>query len=369
MTPTTRNWPANPTGDKLVRDVERYLSKYVTFPERGYSFVLALWALSTHLWPHFDAFPYLVITSSTKRSGKTRLSELLAFVAANAKNMAGMTAATVFRMIRDDQPTLFIDEAETLSSESADTMRSVLNVGYRQGQTIPRMSKGGKVEEWPAYCPKAFILIGDVFDTLRDRSIVVRMRRGEAPQRFIFENARAEGRELCDRAATGLLDGKASILEAYSSHAGLSFLQDRDEEIWTPLFCVASVLCPDRLDELTRIAVDMATEKTVGARKFSALEMETAEREATDQEYAERLLVDVATVIGKHKGMFTNDLLKALFDLPTGPWRKFRGAGLDAHDLSNLLNRFAIVPKLLRLGETVKRGYSRADIERGLKQL
>ena len=356
-----------------LRDMERYLSSYLSFTDPQYTFALSLWTLATYLWPSFDAFPYLVITSATKRSGKTRLSELLSFAASNARNFAGMTAATLFRSIRDENPTIFIDEAETLSSESADTMRSVLNVGYRKGQTIPRMGKAG-VEQWPAYCPKVFILIGDVFDTLRDRSIVIIMRRGEAPKRFLYEIAKAEGEELGQRFAAIAAEGKADIFDAFMSSSGLSFLQDRDEEIWMPLFAIASVVCPDRMDELTRAAVDLATMKTAEARRHTEIEMKDADREAVDTEYGERLLHDIADVFGKqHKFMFTSTLIEKLYALPTGPWRKFRGVGLSPIDMSNLLSRFSVQPKLGRegRGRTAKngRGYMIDQVRKALEEL
>lgn len=384
----------------VVAELEAYLLRYVTFPANDAAFALALWAASTYLWEHFDAFPYLTITSDTKRSGKTRLSELLAFVSRNPMNMAGMTAATLFRSIRDSNPTIFIDEAENLSSGSADTLRSVLNVGYRRGQTIPRTGLGGVVEHWPAYCPKVFILIGDVFDTLRDRSIIIRMQRGTAAQRFLYEIAKGEGTTIANtfralfevprpkattrrRAGdiTDILDTfndeappaptalALAIFETYTTHATLDFLSDRDAEIWMPLFAVATHLCPDRLDELTRVAVDMSTEKTAKVRKHSALEMEAAERDASDAEYAERLLADVLFAIGNAKGLYTTEAIDKLYALPTGPWRKFRGVGLTVHDMAKLLDRFGVHPKLIRTGKKVARGYARTDIEAAVSRL
>lgn len=358
----------------IITDAQAYLNSYVTFSDPQYSLALALWLVATYLWPNFDAFPYLVITSDTKRSGKTRLSEILSFAASNPRNIAGMTAATVFRSIKDENPTMFMDEAESLSAGSADTMRSVLNVGYRKGQTIPRMGKGGVIEQWPAYCPKVFVLIGDVYDTLRDRSIIVRMRRGDAPQRFLYEIAKGQGDELGQKMKAAADDMSAAIFDAYMSSKGLGFLQDRDEEIWMPLFAVASAICPERMDELTRAAVDMATEKTAGAKRHSELEMRDAEREATDNEYAERLLADLAAVMGTRKAMFTAEALTALHDLPTGPWRKFRGAGLSAMDMSNLLSRFkGVAPRLVRNGRgrasQVARGYRSVDVMEALKEI
>lgn len=376
MSPVEPLKPLNPATAAVINDLQAYYLRYVSFPDPGaYSFVLALWSIATHMWPSFDAFPYVMITSETKRSGKTRTSELMSFVAANAHNVSGVTPATIFRMIRDDSPTIIIDEAETLSSESADMMRSIVNVGYRRGQTIPRMSKTG-VEHWPAYCPKVFVLIGETFDTLRDRCIIMRMQRAKAPQRFLYDLVKGDGELLRDRAADLIAELKNVVIDAYASHAGLDYLQDRDAELWMPLFAVCSVFCSERLTELTRVAVDMSMEKTAPAKHHRTLEGDgDAEEQAFLGEYGERLVRDVAMIMHDSKAvrvMSTGKLLAALHELPTGPWRKFRGELLSAIDLSNLLSGFGCKPKNIRDGSgrksPVVKGYSRADIEAALKR-
>lgn len=345
---------------QLVRDGEAYLNRYVTFPNPGYAFVGVLWAAATYLWPHFDAFPYLHITASTKRAGKSRFMELVSFMSSNPRVIAGMTPATVFHLIRDESPSLFMDEAESLNSEATGMMRSILNVGYRKGAVIPRMGKT-QVDEWPAYCPKCFISIGDVNDTLRDRSIVVVMQRGEAPTRFLYEAAKLDGNELGARMKDTMELHQDLVLGQYSGHLGLEFLPDRDEEIWLPLFAVCLVLAPERVIDLQRIAVDMATEKTVEIKRHT--ELLGAERSAEEEEYSKRLVHDLLAVMNGDKSVYSTDALPKLYDLPTGPWRKFRGVGLTAIDMSNMLSRHGIKPKSISVGtrkeRQVRRGYTR----------
>lgn len=351
-----------------VEALETYIQQYVTFSSPDYAFAAALWAVGTYCWEGFDAFPYLVISSDTKRSGKTRLAEVLSFAVNKPRSFAGMTPAAMFRSIRDEKPTIFIDEAETLSSEAANVMRAVLNVGYRRGQTIPRASHDG-IEEWPVYCPKAFILIGDVYDTLRDRSIVVRMVRSEAPRRFVYEHAKSEGAEVAMQVSGDVADRRAAILDSYTRHAGLPFLSDRDEEIWLPLFVLCEALAPGRVEELKRVAVDMATEKTATARRH--VDLGESEIEATTDEYARRLLNDVESAMAGRPMIYTADLLAALKAIPTAPWRKFRGDGLTAIDMGNMLSRFGVRPKLIRTGGRrgkVARGYRFADVVAATKR-
>lgn len=96
---------------------------------------------------------------------------------------------------------------------------------------------------YETYCPKAFALIGDVHDTLRDRSIVVEMRRGEPARRFVYAAAKEEGAALRERLSAALSSQVEEIDVAVRGFEGLKFLFDRDEEIWSPLFILCRLIC------------------------------------------------------------------------------------------------------------------------------
>ena len=356
----------------IVERIETYIQDYVTLADPQYSLPLALWVIGTYCFTDFDAFPYLCITSPTKRSGKTRLSEMISFCCSNPRNFAALTAATLFSSIDDEHPTVIFDESESLNSEAASTMRSVLNVGYRRGQTVPRAMAGG-IKEFSTYCPKIFILIGDVYDTLRDRSIVITMQRAETRKRFTFEAAREEGKAIRELIDDAVKQNSGNIQKMFTDHKGLPFLMDRDEEIWTSLFCIAEVFAKSRLTELMAAASDMAAEKTGESKKF--INMKAAEDRATDDEYAKKALTDLYTLfVMNGKTIRTDDAITELKKIPTAPWRKFRGDGITAHDLANLLNRFGVRPVRIAVGsgrgnQKFYRGYKRGDVEKAMNKL
>jgi len=360
------------TVTSIVSQIESYILKYVSFADPSYVLPLALWIVGTFIYPDFDCYPYLVITAATKRAGKSRLGEILSFCASNPRNFGAMTPAGLFYSLETEHPVIFFDEAETLGSEAASTMRAVLNMGYRKGQSVPRLVKG-KLKEFPTYSPKVFILIGDVADTLRDRSIIVRMKRGEPKERFIFEVAKGEGDGLRTRIDALLKDGAyIDICSQYMSHRELSFLNDRDEEIWLPLFSIARLLCPHRIKELTQSAVDITTEKTAEAVRYVNLQGE--ERKADDDEYAKRLLIDVQSVLksaGDHLGrMGSASIVEQLKTMPEAPWRKFRGSGLTIQNLADMLARFGVTPNYVRVGrntDNVVRGYRLKHVEQAVQ--
>jgi hypothetical protein len=350
------------TGCALIADLESYIRLYVTLAESSYALVIALWLMATHIWPAFDAFPHLVVTSATKRSGKTRLLELISFVASNSRLVANISPAALYRTIDAEKPTLLVDEAEMFSSAKSE-YRSLLNTGYRRGQTVKRHDG-----DYETYCPKAFALIGDVHDTLRDRSIVIQMRRGEPARRFVYAAAKEEGAALREIINATVSSKAEEIAQAVRSFEGLSFLTDRDEEIWSPLFILCRLICPDRINEVTRAAADISAAKTGKARRYSELGEE--EDKAQEEEYAVRLLKDMLHVIGDQKQITTQEAITKLRDIPTSSWRRFRGDGLKdgiegAMVVAGLLSRFGVKPSTIRItvkdvgtGSTAK-GYKR----------
>lgn len=350
----------------LIQDIETYLADYATLSADRYRLPLALWTVGTFLFDGFTAFPYVVITSDVKRSGKTRLAELLSFACSNPRNFAAMTGPVFYRSIEAERPTIFFDEAETLSGESAGIMRSVCNVGYRKGQTIPR-TVGNNIKEFNTYCPKVFILIGDVYDTLRDRSIVVRMKRAEARERFTYEVVKNRGAKLRERIDAEVKRLSVDVVRTFEEHSGLDFLTDRDEEIWTPLFVLAEHFCPERIEELKMCAVDIATEKTADKRRY--VNLLKLEEEAMESEYAERLLNDLYAILTARTGhLSSQDAIEALRAVPVAPWRTFRGSGLDVREMAHMLSRFGVRPALVRIGKgrkgsKVMRGYTLKDVE------
>ena len=356
----------------IIKRIETYIQDYVTLADPHYALPIALWTLGSFCFPSFDAYPYLVITAAVKRSGKTRLSEMISFACSNPRNFSALTAATMFRAIEMEKPTLIFDEAETLGSESASMMRAVLNVGYRRGQTIPRVTGKG-IKEFATYCPKIFILIGDVYDTLRDRSIVITMQRAEPRKRFTFEAAKTEGQAIREECHSAIQSHQGDIEHGFSAHQGISFLMDRDEEIWTPLFVLAKIFCRDRMKELEMAAADMATEKTADSRRY--VDLKGAEDAAMEDEYAKRLLLDLYALLTTNgKVISTQGAIDALRAIPTAPWRKFRGLGISAHDMANMLSRFGVRPVRIAVGsgrgnQKFYRGYRRQDVERAMQRM
>ena len=342
---------------RLVADLAAYFQGYLHCCDPAYPLVLAVWAVGTWAFDRFYSFPYLVVNGRTKGAGKTRVLELLKGVVRRPVMAVNPSLPAIYRMIAASQGhvTILWDEAEVTASSNRKSQASeILNSGYRRGQTVPRTAPGGQgVVEYATYCPKVFGMIGSPGDTLSDRSILVTMERGTAPREYLPEVAEGEARTLQAEIVRVLSSGAADVAAAPPL-----FLQARAREVWAPLFGVAAWLGLDAatLDVLTRFAVDSQERK--GLPVVAAYDPAEEDR-ARDAAYAVTLRRDLGRVLdGREKRIATVELLGRLAALPDGPWRAFRGVGLDAVRLAALLEvAHGPAPKLIRQGKTVSRGY------------
>ena len=90
--------------------------------------------------------PYILISSPTKRSGKTRLLEVLELVAREPLRAASVTEAALFQAVEAFRPTLLIDEVDAIftgRSERAEALRGVLNAGNARGAYVVRGTQDG----------------------------------------------------------------------------------------------------------------------------------------------------------------------------------------------------------------------------------
>jgi hypothetical protein len=75
---------------------------------------LALWIAHTHALAGAHATPYLLVVSPERRSGKTRLLEVVELLVADPWSVAGVSEAAMFRKIASQRPTLLLDEIDAI---------------------------------------------------------------------------------------------------------------------------------------------------------------------------------------------------------------------------------------------------------------
>lgn len=347
--------PADSNTPDFLSSLESHFSRFAVVSS-GLPLVLSLWVLATHIFGTFDAFPYLAITSPTKRCGKTRLAELLELVCANPLRTVGISAAALFRTIEETTPTLVIDEAESLrgKEERSGALREILNAGYRKGQQVVRCVGGNgsdyKTRTFQTFCPKVLVLIGPLPDTLADRCISIPMKRRttEYVERFRLERVKRETGPLRSAAEQWAKESRSYIDEWYQEN-DVDILEDREAELWLPLFAICAVLVPERLEELKAIALRLSEAKTADEPGDLGI----------------RLIQDIRRAFheGKTDRFSTEDLLSKLNGDPESPWPGWNyGKALSSHNLGRMLAPFGVRSGTIRFSDQkTAKGYYRDD--------
>jgi hypothetical protein len=121
--------------------VEAFFNRFIVFSNRSQSPVIALWVL--HAWAKdaFDYTPYLHIHSPEKRCGKTLVLDLLGLLVPEPWPVVGPSEAVLFRAIDANEPTLLLDEVDTIfkeRDEKSEGLRGILNAGFKRNGSVPR---------------------------------------------------------------------------------------------------------------------------------------------------------------------------------------------------------------------------------------
>ncbi|MBM3956856.1 MAG: DUF3631 domain-containing protein [Gemmatimonadetes bacterium] len=353
---TVEPWDEVVDGLNLVKDLDTFVGRYVVLDASQRLAVIA-WILAAWMDEGFAQFGYLVIVSVEKRSGKTRLIEVIWLFAPRPLPPApSMSPAALFRLIENHHPTVFIDEAQGLASprtESQEALNEILCAGVRPNAVVFRcVGDEHEPMAFRVYCPKVIALIGRLNEVLEDRSIVIRMRRKKKDEKahpFRPRRAEEEAQDLRRRIVRWVADNRAAVEQAYSVIAAPEFLNDRAAENWTPVLAVMQVAAPSRVPELIEDAKEIEVE------------------EAKDDSIGVQLLSDILETFDSLRAekLSTKFLLSRLKQLDERPWATWGhgGEGLTPHALARILRGFEIEPEKWREGEAGVRGYRRNAFE------
>lgn len=337
--------------DELLDALLAFIRKFIAFPNDESAYAVVAWIVHTHLIDHFDSTPRLAIVAPEKGSGKTRTLEVVEALIPNPLRSSSTTTAVLFRLIESEEPpTILIDEADALWAERGanEELRALLNAGHRRGSDVHRMVGEGakmKAQRFATFAPVALAGIGDLPDTLMDRSVVIRMKRRaphEQVQPWRFRIGNAAGGVLRQEVASWC----RSIEQMPIPDLG-DDITDRVADIWEPLIAVAD-LAGGHWPASIRQAAKVLTDTDTG-----------------DMSLRLRLLSDIRDV-WPEESTFTStaDLLRLLAEVPEAPWGldgPFGLTGLTARKLSNLLHHYGIKPQ--QDASRSVRGYRRVDLD------
>src|SRR5215217_941475 len=344
-----------PSGVELLVNLIGFIRRFVALSE-AQVLLVALWIVHTYVLDAAETTPYLNIRSAEKRSGKTRLLEVLSLLVARAWFTGRVTSAVLVRKVAAETPTLLLDESDAAfkgDREYAETLRGVLNAGFRRGGVASLcVGQGANLtyEDFPVFSPKAIAGIGMLPDTVADRSIPIELQRrrpSEQVERFRLRKVGPEALPLQEAAARW-------------AEAHLKVLAEAEPELPEELDDRAQ----DIIEPLLAIAEEVGGEWPERARR-AAETLLTGEGREESESLGVRLLHDLRDIFNKEKAerLSTSTILEKLHEADEAPWGALRGEPLDARGLARLVKPYGIGPKQIREGEQTHKGYKREDFE------
>lgn len=335
------------TGNELVKAVEGWLARYLTItPEQRIT--LALWVLHTWVYDRLSrTTPYVEITG-VSGSGKTTIMEAAALLSRGSIVLNTIRTMFMCRYISEHEGrvSLFVDEAERLSSSSFGDQRSMLASGYRRGGEHG-VTVGKGTVTFGVFCPKMFTSVKTLTPVLHNRCIPIWAAPGKPEASLSRETERAEA------TAAELIQHFKAIMANTPRFASVEadwLSSERDQEIWAPLVSLAHTLGCDgvTLDRLTAASVDLSALRGIERRMDAKVE----DANARERSYAVLLISDVCKVIEDGEtAVFSRVLVDRLRILPAAPWRSYQQTGLTELTLAQLLGAFGLESSTVQVGK------------------
>lgn len=344
----------NADGAELLDRVYEFIGRFIAYPSKEARAAHTLWIAHTHLMECWETTPRLAFVSAEPESGKTRALEITELLVPSPILAVNVSPAYLVRKIASEAGvTILFDEVDTVfnssrTKEGAEDVRGLLNGGYRRGAIVGRCTMHGSVavpEELPSFAPVALAGLGTLPDTIKSRSIIVRMQR-RAPDEHVTPYRRryhaAEGEQLCGKLAAWA----AAVADKIAIPDMPDEVADRSADCWEALIAVA----------------DAAGGHWPDIARCNAVMFVTVFRaEAEEQGRGIQLLAHMRAVLGDEDHAFTSAILDRLVKLDESPYADIKGKPLTDRQLALRLRPYNIKPKLIRIGTQVSRGYARAD--------
>jgi hypothetical protein len=361
----------NPAG--MMDNLEALIRQHLVCTEAQRT-VLALWILHTYTYRAAPLTPYLRISSRVEESGKSTCMTILRSLCARPWWGAGVSRSVFTRKILADQPTVLLDNWQTVFSSSDKTQTTgFLLTGCDQAPNLDHdnctevnrsndlnypITKSPNYQildssQSSPFCPKAFAGPDPLPPSLSRRSIPIVLQRPKPG-------------EIVKR-ATNLLAPEAT--EKLTSRTQ-EWARAHEQQIETTFENCGQFLPGLTPHQQESAKVLIALAETIGGEWPQKARTALVEvfQDAQQSEVAPlQLLSDIRDAFAHHgnpERIFTAELLDYLHGLDHRTWYEWskKGDPMTPHALSVILRKsFNIYSRSQRRGEDKRRGYLQSD--------
>ena len=356
--PTAAPWEGEVKAAAVLDEVCATLARFVWMKPSHYRGV-ALWIVLSYLHDVVDILPLLLITSPEEECGKTTLAELIYNLCNRPIAASNISSAAVYRTIKDDCPTLILDEADTYLRED-EILRGVINSGHKRkfAFVIRVVNDKGDTGQFTTWCPKTIAMIGLPKRTILSRSIHNRL--GRKPKGIKTEKLKEEHYQEFEelrRKISRLANDIRGHVKAFKDES----LDNRAGDNWQPLFAIAAAAGEEWLQEAKLAAQRISKKDAEEMKGFGRYLLESLDQIIQEKRKKENLEPTEKIFLR------SLDLCNELNQDQEAPW-KDKPDGIDALRLSKALKEYEIVPKRTREGSDRCKGYWSDEIEKAVQQ-
>ncbi|WP_405934493.1 DUF3631 domain-containing protein [Streptomyces longwoodensis] len=350
-------------GAALLNEVEAFHRRFNVFPNEAAYVAVVLWDAHAHLLDCFESTPRLAFLSPEPGSGKSRALEIVETLVPNPMAAVDASAAALFRAVAGvdgKRPTILFDEIDTIFGPKAgenEQLRGFINAGHRRNRPMFRCVGDGAnqtVQAFHSYAAVAVAGLGYLPDTIRDRSVNIRMRRrarNESIEPYRTRIHEQQGFALRDRLAAWAEQVSERVMNVWPAMP--EGVTDRPADVWEPLLAVA----------------DAAGGDWPGRAREACVVLVAASKANDKGSLGVRLLTDLRDhVMAGIDRLPTVAILDRLNALDDAPWADLHGKPLDNRRLSRMLAEYMtadnepITSRNIKAAGSVLKGYYAADL-------
>ena len=349
--PDIEPYPTEIVPGEFLDDVTDTILRFIVL-DKPQAQIAALWVASCWFLDEIVTAPIALINAPEKACGKTQLLTMLSNISPRAIQASGITPSALFRVIEAHQPTLFVDEIETVLKDN-EALRGLINAGHtRSSATVVRcVGDDHEPKLFNAFGMKAIAGINAIklASTVTDRSIIFELRRKRTDEKV--ERLRQAEPGLFSSISSKFARFHEDYRERLKKDINLpEELSDREQDNFEPLFAIAD-LAGGHWNESVRTAA-------LTLSRASSNELSTgSELLESIQEIFEKI-----SPIDKIQ---MSDLVKALCEDEENRWFTYNRGGkpIAPRQISKRLTGYDIKAKNIRIGHSVKKGYELSQFE------
>jgi hypothetical protein len=347
-------------GDVVGHDVlDEALARLMRHMHMDYheAAICVLWVAHTHVFNLFSHTPRLIIDAPESECGKTVLLHHMLGSWVNKRLTAdNVSPAVYFRIIEAQKPTFMIDEVDSWLKQDNDLLGSLKSGFEPQGVVLRCEGDAHAVRQYSVYAPVAMagIQISQKLPKpVVNRGMIITLERAkdEVAEADAFKRKKhAPGIKTIGAKLAKWVRGAEQQIAATDPQLPDGMI-NRDEDKWLPMFTLAEVADGDWPARIMQ-----AYTRSIHTHEPSKSEL---------------FLMDVKAVMPEMGNIHTADLIIDLCGLEDSRYIEYNFKAYEAEkkkiqpvQIARLLKKYKVQAKDVRMGTSVKRGYSGDELRK-----